>query len=94
MSDIKQKAREWYGEWLNGDYGFDFNEYLADKVQEVIDLAITEERNTTLKEIEEECEKMAKEISDASPPFSSEYDLSDFVSLSDIKQLIHQKLIK
>lgn len=51
MSDIKQKAREWYKEWLEGDYGFDFNEYLADKVQEATDLAIAEERKKILDEV-------------------------------------------
>lgn len=41
---LKERAKNWYKEWLEGDFGFDFNEYLADKVVLEVEQAKKEEQ--------------------------------------------------
>jgi hypothetical protein len=57
---MEERVMNWHKEWLDGDYGFDFNKYLVDKVKSEIDLAL-ESRNREvekdLKEILQACQE-------------------------------------
>jgi hypothetical protein len=33
---VEEQVKNWYGEWLNGDFDFDFNEFLSNKVKQII----------------------------------------------------------
>jgi hypothetical protein len=55
MTNIEKwkEAEGWYGEWLKGDFGFDFNEFLVDKVKTLLQT----ERTRIAEEVEELLER-------------------------------------
>lgn len=90
MSDIKQKAREiitksdWFLRIDDRECDFNSQDDCLSTINQIIDLTIA----TTLKEIEEGVN--GKKQTGMREPYMEGYN----EALDDIKQLIHQKLIK
>lgn len=59
---MEDRLRNWYKEWLYGDYGFDFNEYLISKVKSEISLAVAQERERITKIIDNQPNATRNEV--------------------------------